>query len=134
MYYNRWEKANTWDRCTMIQEEVKEDSRRSKAVGLGMQGSWTMWELLSRKVTWAELWRFDAFHFVFLLLSVCDTLSSAHFHTWGLAEEPSCKLCSSNGMLVHILRGCKTRLTQGRYRWRHDKVLLVLDDILAASA
>lgn len=85
MYYNQWEKAKTWVRCTMIQEEVKEDSRRSKAVGLGMQGSWTMWELLSRKVTWAELWRLDAFHFIFLLLSVCDTLSSAHFHTWGLA-------------------------------------------------
>nr|XP_055041026.1 uncharacterized protein LOC129428141 [Misgurnus anguillicaudatus] len=26
--------------------------------------------------------------------------------------------------------GCKTALTQGRYRWRHDKVLAVLADIL----
>lgn len=32
--------------------------------------------------------------------------------------------------MAHILSGCKTALTQGRYRWRHDKVLAVLADIL----
>ncbi len=32
--------------------------------------------------------------------------------------------------MVHILSGCKIALTQGRYRWRHDKVLAVLADIL----
>lgn len=32
--------------------------------------------------------------------------------------------------MAHILSGCKTALTQGRYRWRHDKVLATLADIL----
>ncbi len=32
--------------------------------------------------------------------------------------------------MAHILSGCKIALTQGRYRWRHDKVLTVLADIL----
>ncbi|RXN11796.1 unconventional myosin-If-like protein [Labeo rohita] len=32
--------------------------------------------------------------------------------------------------MAHILSGCKIALTQGRYRWRHDKVLAVLADIL----
>ncbi len=32
--------------------------------------------------------------------------------------------------MAHILSGCKTALAQGRYRWRHDKVLTVLADIL----
>lgn len=32
--------------------------------------------------------------------------------------------------MAHILSGCKTALTQGRYRWRHDKMLAVLADIL----
>ena len=32
--------------------------------------------------------------------------------------------------MVHILAGCKTALSQGRYRWRHDKVLCALADIL----
>lgn len=43
-----------------IQEEVRnfeEESRRSKAVELGTQGSLTEWEKPKRKVTWAELWR-----------------------------------------------------------------------------
>ena len=32
--------------------------------------------------------------------------------------------------MAHILSGCKTALQQGRYRWRHDKVLQTLADIL----
>ncbi len=32
--------------------------------------------------------------------------------------------------MAHILSGCKIALTQGRYRWCHDKVLTVLADIL----
>jgi hypothetical protein len=30
----------------------------------------------------------------------------------------------------HVLAGRRTSLSQGRYRWRHDKVLIVLADIL----
>ena len=30
----------------------------------------------------------------------------------------------------HVQSGCTTSLTQGRYIWRHDKVLLTLADIL----
>lgn len=43
---------------------------------------------------------------------------------WGLREDPFCKLCRQKGTLAHKLSGCKTALTQGWYRWRHDKVLL----------
>ena len=32
--------------------------------------------------------------------------------------------------MAHILSGCKVALTQGRYRWRHDKVLNHLAEIL----
>ena len=32
--------------------------------------------------------------------------------------------------MADILSGCKTALQQGRYRWRHDKVLQTLADIL----
>lgn len=32
--------------------------------------------------------------------------------------------------MAHILAGCQTALSQGRYRWRHDKVLSALADIL----
>ena len=35
-----------------------------------------------------------------------------------------CKLCGTDvGTVQHILSGCKVALEQGRYTWRHDKVL-----------
>lgn len=51
-------------------------------------------------------------------------------HRWGIRDDPMCKLCGLKGSMAHILTGCKTALTQGRYRWRLDKVLTVLADIL----
>jgi len=47
-----------------------------------------------------------------------------------MREDPLCRLCGGRGTTAHILSGCKTALTQGRYRWRHEKVLAVLADIL----
>ena len=39
-------------------------------------------------------------------------------------EDGNCKLCETNrGTIQHILSGCPVSLQQGRYRWRHDKVL-----------
>jgi len=47
-----------------------------------------------------------------------------------MREDPLCRMYGGKGTTAHILSGCKTALTQGRYRWRHDKVLAVLADIL----
>ncbi|XP_035527992.1 uncharacterized protein LOC118335673 [Morone saxatilis] len=45
--------------------------------------------------------------------------------------KESCQLCNApNPSLQHILSSCKTALTQGRYRWRHDRVLRKLAEIL----
>ena len=35
-----------------------------------------------------------------------------------------CRLCTNEvGTVQHILSGCNNALEQGRYTWRHDKVL-----------
>ena len=47
----------------------------------------------------------------------------ANLHVWGKTETPNCPLCPEKGSLQHILSSCKTALVEGRYRWRHDKVL-----------
>ena len=36
--------------------------------------------------------------------------------------------------MAHILSGCQEALTQGRYRWRHDKVLCELADVLEVES
>ena len=76
----------------------------------------------------------DQFRISFLLRPVYDTLPSpVNLHQCGLVEDPTCKLCSKRGTMAHILPGCQVALTQGRYRWRHDKVLRELADVLEAE-
>ncbi len=39
---------------------------------------------------------------------------------------PACLQCLAPGTLKHILVGCKTSLTQGRYTWRHNQMMKCL--------
>ena len=111
--------------------KVEEDNRRAKSVELGQQGAWTRWNLPERKLTWSDIWKMEPLRIRFLLRSVYDVLPSpTNLSRWGLIDDPRCKLCGEKGTMAHILSGCKTALQQGRYRWRHDKVLQVLADIL----
>ena len=132
--FQPWTKAGPKERRGLVQAEVRsleDEGRRAKAVEQGSQGAWTRWDLPKRKITWADLWRLEPFRISFLLRAVYDTLPSpVCLHRWGMRDDPSCMLCGKRGTLAHVLSGCKTSLTQGRYRWRHDRVLLVLADIL----
>ncbi|XP_071145228.1 uncharacterized protein [Mytilus edulis] len=118
----------------MVQSEIRtveEEQRRAKAVELSRQGAWMKWNLPGRKITWAELWRMEPFRISFMLRSVYYTLPSpCNLHRLGLIEGPSCKLCGERGTMAIRLSGCKVALTHGRYRWRHDKVLKHLAEIL----
>ncbi|XP_078587744.1 uncharacterized protein LOC144868686 [Branchiostoma floridae x Branchiostoma japonicum] len=133
-HFKQWGKANRKERRALVQEQVRnleEERRRAKAVELAAQGAWTKWNLPSRKITWAELWKLEPFRVSFMLRSVYDTLPSpANLYRWKLREDPACKLCGERGTMAHILSSCKVALAQGRYRWRHDKVLSTIASIL----
>ena len=112
----------------LIQEEVRaevEEERFCKSVTMKQQGAWTRWEnAVQRRVTWTELWKAEPQRIKFLIQAVHDILPSpSNLQIWGIADTPSCPLCSKRGTLEHILSCCKTSLTEGRYRWRHDQVL-----------
>ena len=47
--------------------------------------------------------------------------SPKNLNQW-YGKDPTCALCPTPGTLKHILTGCKTSLTQGRYTWRHNQV------------
>lgn len=129
-----WGSAGNTERRSMVQEEVRaaeEEDRRAKAVSMGAQGAWTKWTTTSRKLTWADLWRYEPLRIAFLLRSVYDLLPSPYnLHRWGLQDNPKCHLCDKTGSMEHILSSCTIALTQGRYRWRHDCVLQELADKL----
>ena len=129
-----WQTANQTQRREMVQQEIRtmeEEGRKAKAVEMGAQGAWTRWETVERKITWQDIWRYHPLQLQFLLRAVYDVLPTpTNLHRWGLSPNPSCALCGGIGSLNHILTACKTALTQGRYRWRHDQVLRQLADLL----
>ncbi len=97
-----------------------------KAVGLAKQGRWTRWETtLQRRLSWKDIWSMDQGKLSFLLRALADLLPTpANLSTWGLAEDAACYQCHAPYCtLNHILSGCPKSLGDGRYRWRHDKVL-----------
>lgn len=103
-----------------------------KAVGMRKQGSWMNWEgARQRKLTWKDIWYTEPQRLQFNLKSVYDVLPSpTNLATWGLSDDPSCKLCGRPANLEHILSSCSVALTDGRYTWRHDKVLSPIADAL----
>ena len=53
---------------------------------------------------------------------------------WSYSEDSSCPLCSNTPCTArHILAGCKVALDQGRYTYRHDKVLAVIREVISLS-
>ncbi|KAL7829113.1 hypothetical protein SRHO_G00327470 [Serrasalmus rhombeus] len=105
--FQTWGGANTKTRRGMVQVEVRsreEEKRVARAVQQGSQGAWTKWDLPRRKVTRRDLWRLEPYRISFLLGSVYDTLPSpVHLHTWGLREDPLCKLCDKRVLGPYIV-------------------------------
>lgn len=104
-----------------------------------MQGKWVDWHtVMSRDFSWNRLFAGDVSDAVlrFAINSQCLSLPSEdNLRRWGKARVDSrCLLEEDNGEVcgqtfptaAHVLTGCKVALAQGRYKWRHDSVLLVL--------
>ena len=125
-----WQKATPADRRHMVVEEVRhqeEAARCAKAVAQAQQGRWMKWEgVEKRKITWNELWSMESSRLSFIIRATYDVLPSpTNLHLW-YGEDPNCLQCAAPATLKHILVGCKTALTQGRYTWRHNQVLKCL--------
>ena len=126
--YTSWQKASVKERRHLVQEELRkeiEESRQARAVGMRSQGAWTRWEQVKpRYLPWNKMWKSSGGRISFLLKSVYDVLPTpTNLCTWGLTEDPSCKLCQKPCNLEHVLSSCSTALSQGRYTWRHNHIL-----------
>ena len=111
---------------TMVVKEIRdseENRRMVKIVGLAQQGASTKWEVPPRKISHEELIRTSETRLKFLVKSVHDLLPTPTNKNRWYGTEDKCKLCGEEGTLNHILSGCKIALAQGRYKYRHDKVL-----------
>ena len=130
-YYS---KVNKQDRRKMIVSKIrsKEEQRRQVNLSrLGKQGRSLNWEVDERRLKQEDLWKMEETRLKFLVKSVYDLLPTPqNKNVWFNTEENKCLLCGGVGTLNHILSSCKVALSQGRYTYRHNKVLRVLAILL----
>ncbi|GFO25615.1 reverse transcriptase [Plakobranchus ocellatus] len=70
----------------------------------------------------------------FLIRSVYDLLSSnANLERWGKKDDPTCPLCQGRQTTELVLSECKVALSQGRYTWRHNRVLQELASVISTA-
>ena len=84
------------------------------------------WQVPKKRVKQADLTGMSEEKLKFLIKSVYDLLPTPANKTKLFVTEERCLLCVEYGKLNHILAGFKVALSQGRYKWRHDKVLTEL--------
>ena len=133
-----WSKAEGKDRRDMVINEVKsieEESRFQKAAQQPLQGQWTNWEeTYQRSLSWNDIWHMAPLRISYLIRSTYDLLpSNANLTRWGKRDDPTCPLCQGRQTTEHVLSSCKVALAQGRYTWRHNKVLQELANIISTA-
>ena len=126
-------KSNQRDKRTLVTEEIRkkeEETRQIRMVSLAKQGASSRWEVPERSLSTNDILKTSDSAFKFLVKSVYDLLPTpSNKNTWYGTEE-RCSLCGQEGTLNHILSGCKVALSQGRYKWRHDKVLKTIANLV----
>lgn len=101
-----------------------------KAVQQPHQGAWSRWEEVQPiRVSWNRLLRWEDQRIRFLVGGTYDVLCTpANLVRWGIAAESSCHACGApRATLEHILASCPAALRDGRYTWRHNRVLEALE-------
>ena len=53
---------------------------------------------------------------------------SCHLRRWKFIADDLCGICGLTQNLKHVLCCCSLSLNQGRYRWRHNKILYALQE------
>ena len=113
--------------------EVDENAYHAKSVQLHLQGYWTkLCDFVKNDLSWKTLLAMPSSLISFCLGATFDTLPSpSNLKHWRLITESSCFLCGKSICTsAHILGACKIALYQGRFSFRHDKVLCELVVIL----
>jgi hypothetical protein len=126
-----WSSSSDSERRKLVSEEIREveeEKRLAIAVGQAKQGAWTKWESVEqRNISWNVLWRMEPIRISFLWRSTYDLLPTpANLSKWYDDQSDQCLACGGNGTLQHIMSGCPSSLSSGKYTWRHNQVLEVI--------
>ena len=117
-------------RILNIIAEIDTESQLAALRQLAVQGRWLEWtDAMHSDLSWRRLIHgLDDGELRFNLRALTNTFSTPdNLRRWGQSEvDPACPLWGRPATLRHILNSCSVALHQGRYTWRHDSVLQVL--------
>ncbi|GFS22328.1 reverse transcriptase [Elysia marginata] len=90
---------------------------------------------IQRFLTWMDIfWQMAPLRISFLIRSVYDLLpSNGNQVRWGKGDDPTCPLCHGRQTTENVLSSCKVALSQGRYTWRHNRVLQEFASVISTS-
>ena len=102
---------------------------------LQVQGSWISWvNYVKNDLTWKNALAMPPKLLSFCLAATFDVLPSpSNLRRWHISTESSCTLCQKPiCTTAHVLSACKVALTQGRFTFRHDKVLASIVEVIGS--
>ena len=72
----------------------------------------------------------NLYSFVTRYLSNC-LANGTNAVKWGIAASAKCLFCNENQTLQHVISSCNVSLTEGRWNWRHDSILINISRMLS---
>jgi len=124
---------------TAAAKKKEYEERLSHSATLCHQGRWTTWyeKTLPFDLSWKNLIYGPGPHVIkFVLNATINGCVTPHMRKmWGYKTTDTCPVCNSTESctLHHILSSCPTALSQGRYTWRHDSVLQLLQSLVSSA-
>ncbi|XP_057310055.1 uncharacterized protein LOC130648052 [Hydractinia symbiolongicarpus] len=112
-----------------VVQDNEEDIYYARAVQLHVQGNWSKWcSFIKYDLSWKNLLSLPQSLSSFCIGATYDTLPSPiNLLKWRIQNDKSCTLCKKPSCNVsYILGACKLALSQGRFTYRHDRILRVL--------
>ncbi len=117
-------------RLLNIIADIDNEAQLTKLRQLSIQSRWLEWtDVMCCDLTWRRLLHgLDGGELRFTLQVITNTAPTPdNLRRWGQQNiDPACELCGRPSTLRHVLNGCYISLRQGRFTWRHDNVLRVL--------
>ena len=111
--------------------EAQEEERLVRITSLAKQSRPLDWGVQQRVIKEKSIFGMPEAQLQFAIKAVYDLLPTpANKNLWFRTDQYTCHLCGEAGTLNHILAGCKIALAQGRYKWRHDRVLRELSSCI----
>ena len=98
-------------------QQMEEEARVVRMTNLKKQGAQLGWEVPERRIGHKEILEMPEGRLKFLVKAVHDLLPTPSNKNLWYGTEESCQLCGGAGTICHILSGCPTALSQGRYKW-----------------